>query len=69
MITHILRLIESLPAVTRHSTHRLNATASPHPLALKLKNLILKTCTIHPQNRLQPAFVKQQEFVFCKREQ
>jgi len=24
---------------------------------------------IHPQNRLQPVFVKQSEFVFCKRDQ
>jgi len=69
MITHILRLIESLPAVTRHSTHRLNATASAHPLSLRLKNLILKTCPIHPQNRLQPVFVKQEEFVFCDQKQ
>jgi hypothetical protein len=24
---------------------------------------------IHPQNRFQPVFVKQEEFVFCKRDQ
>ena len=65
MITHILRLIESLPAVTQ----RLNATASPHPLALRLKNLRLKTSSFHPQNGFQPVFVKQAEFVFCKRDQ
>jgi hypothetical protein len=69
MITKILRLIESLPAVTRHSTHRLNATTSPHQLALRLKYLILKTSSFHPQNGFQPVFVKQAEFVFCKRDQ
>ena len=65
MITKILRLIESLPAVT----HRLNATTSPHQVALRLKNLILKTSSFHPQNGFQPVFVKQAEFVFCKRDQ
>ena len=65
MITKILRLIESLPEVTQ----RLNATASPHPLALRLKNLMLKTSSFHPQNGFQPVFVKQAEFVFCKRDQ
>jgi len=24
---------------------------------------------IHPQNRLQPVFVKQEEFVFCEQKQ
>jgi hypothetical protein len=66
MITQILRLIESLPAVTRHSTHRLNATASPHPLALRLKNLILKTCSFHPQNESQSRFAWQSEFLFIQ---
>jgi len=66
MITQILRLIECIPAVTRNSTQRLSAKAASTQLALRLKNLMLKTCTIHPQNRLQPVFVKQAEFVFCE---
>jgi len=62
MITKILRLIESLPAVT----HRINATSSPHQLALKLKNLILKTCPIHPQNESPNHFAWQSEFLFIQ---
>ena len=48
--------------------YALPATASS-PLILRLKNLMLKTCPIHPQNRLQPVFVKQEEFVFCDQKQ
>ena len=66
MITHILRLIESLPAVTRHSTHRLNATTSLHPLALRLKNLMLKTRSFLPQNESQSRFAWQSEFLFIQ---
>ena len=32
-----------------------------------LRFLKLKTWTIHPQNRFQPVFIKQEEFVFCER--
>ena len=60
MITHILRLIESLPAVTQ----RLNATASPHPLALRLKNLMLKTSSFRPQTQFPSYFARQSEFLF-----
>jgi hypothetical protein len=67
MITKILRLIENLPAVTCNSTSQHSAKARSDSLALRLKNLMLKTCAIHPQNHLQPAFVKQEEFVFCER--
>jgi hypothetical protein len=67
MITKILRLIESLPAVTRNSTQWLSAKAASTPLALRLKNLMLKTCAIPPQNPLQPVFIAQEEFVFGER--
>ena len=30
---------------------------------------MLKTSHFPPQNRLQPVFVKQEEFVFCERSQ
>ena len=66
MITHILRLIESLPAVTRQSTHRLNATTSAHQLALRLKNLMLKTRSFLPQNESQSRFAWQSEFLFIQ---
>jgi hypothetical protein len=66
MITKILRLIECIPPDTRISRPRLSAKAASTPLILRLKNLILKTCAIPPQNRLQPIFVKQAEFVFCE---
>ncbi|NBS53802.1 MAG: hypothetical protein EBS96_14550, partial [Spartobacteria bacterium] len=61
----ILRLIPNFPLATIYA---LPATASS-PLILRLKNLILKTCPIHPQNPLQPVFVKQEEFVFCEQKQ
>jgi hypothetical protein len=69
MITNILRLIESVPAVPRYLKHQLSATAGSSALALRLKNLMLKTSHFPPQNRLQPVFVKQEEFVFCERRQ
>jgi hypothetical protein len=69
MITNILRLIESVPAVPRYLKHKLSATAGSSALALRLKNLMLKTSPFPPQNRLQPVFVKQEEFVFCERRQ
>jgi hypothetical protein len=65
MITNILRLI---PNFTLATIYALPATASS-PLILRLKYLKLKTCSIHPQNRLQPVFVKQEEFVFCEQKQ
>jgi len=65
MITNILRLIPNFPLATICA---LPATASS-PLILRLKNLMLKTCPILPQNRFQPVFVKQEEFVFCEQKQ
>ena len=65
MITQILRLIESLPAVTRHSTHRLNATTSLHPLALRLKNLIDET-KFHPSGSLRQSFSASLRFLKLK---
>jgi len=69
MITKILRLIESLPAVTRNSTQWLSAKAASTPLALRLKNLMLKTSPLPPLNPLQPVFIKQEEFVFGEQSQ
>ena len=65
MITQILRLIESLPAVTLHSTHRFNATASPDPLALRLKNLIDET-KFHPSGSLRQSFSASLRFLKLK---
>jgi len=69
MITKILHIIESITPDTRNSRPRLSAKAASTPLILRLKKLILKTCAIHTQNRFQPAFVKQEEFVFCEQKQ
>ena len=69
MITKILRLIESLPPVTRNSRPRLSAKAASTPLILRLKKLMLKTSPLAPQNRLQPVFIKQEEFVFGEQSQ
>jgi len=66
MITKILRLIESLPAVTRNSTQWLIAKAASTPLALRLKNLMLKTCAIHTQNESPNHFAWQSEFLFIQ---
>jgi len=69
MITKILRLIECIPPVTRNSRPRLSAKAASTPLILRLKKLMLKTSPLAPQNRLQPVFIKQEEFVFGEQSQ
>jgi hypothetical protein len=65
MITKILRLIECIPAVTRHSTQKRSATASPHPLALRLKNLIDET-KFHPSGSLRQSFSASLRFLKLK---
>jgi len=76
MITKILRLIPNFPLATIYAlpttlsrrsreAQRRTATASS-PLILRLKNLMLKTCAIHPQNESQSRFAWQSEFLFIQ---
>jgi hypothetical protein len=79
MITQILRLIESAYPPSKiqnpksNIQHRLQpatiyalpATASA-PLILRLKNLMLKTRSFHPQNESQSRFAWQSEFLFIQ---
>jgi hypothetical protein len=72
MITQILRLIPNFPLATiatlsrrSREAQRRTATASA-PLILRLKNLMLKTRSFHPQNESQSRFAWQSEFLFIQ---